>query len=252
MAWIARVTVNVTGSDLSVQRAWSLVRSALISDWWQTPVYRSGQLIANGAACQLVFDIEIDTHTIGEVEPLMRDGITRYSGLGVGGLQVTYLSGSGSGGLGISGGIGGTVVNSNIFGGQNLLQGNAGNGATYTVVTGDTFNRIAAKFHLTPDQLAALNPSITNRNVISVGQVLRVGGNAAGISGGLATPVGLPASTPPAVVNNPSSNNLGAPKDTRNWFDKTFFTGAGALTGVAIGTLVVLGVVVVVPMLKQD
>lgn len=36
-----------------------------------------------------------------------------------------------------------------------------------------------------------------------------------------------------------------ASPDNRNWFDRTFFTGAGALTGTAIGILAVVGVVIV-------
>lgn len=47
------------------------------------------------------------------------------------------------------------------------------------------------------------------------------------------------------IVTNsvaPQSPNNAANK---NWFDRTFFTGAGALTGVGIGVLVVLGAIVV-------
>lgn len=44
---------------------------------------------------------------------------------------------------------------------------------TYTVQSGDTFNTIARRFNLTPQQLEALN-AITNVNIIRVGQVLTV------------------------------------------------------------------------------
>ena len=49
----------------------------------------------------------------------------------------------------------------------------AGIPITYTVQRGDTFNSIAQRFNLTPQQLQALN-TISNVNVIRVGQVLTV------------------------------------------------------------------------------
>jgi LysM repeat protein len=49
----------------------------------------------------------------------------------------------------------------------------AGIPLTYTVQSGDTFNNIAQRFNLTPQQLQALN-TISNVNVIRVGQVLTV------------------------------------------------------------------------------
>jgi LysM repeat protein len=50
----------------------------------------------------------------------------------------------------------------------------AGIPLTYTVRSGDSFNVIARRFNLTPQQLQALN-AISNVNVIHVGQVLIVG-----------------------------------------------------------------------------
>ncbi|MGM9923828.1 MAG: LysM peptidoglycan-binding domain-containing protein [Bacillus sp. (in: firmicutes)] len=50
---------------------------------------------------------------------------------------------------------------------------------TYTVVKGDTLGKIAKKFNTTVSQLQALNPSITNVNVIHIGQVIKVSGSAA-------------------------------------------------------------------------
>lgn len=45
---------------------------------------------------------------------------------------------------------------------------------TYTVVKGDTFNGIAGRFGLDPDQLAALNPQVKDRNNLDIGQVLNL------------------------------------------------------------------------------
>lgn len=43
---------------------------------------------------------------------------------------------------------------------------------TYTVVSGDTLTKIATKFHTTVQAILAANPSITNPNNITVGQVI--------------------------------------------------------------------------------
>lgn len=45
-------------------------------------------------------------------------------------------------------------------------------GTTYTVVSGDTMYKIAAKYGMTLDQLVALNPQVQNVNLIYVGQKL--------------------------------------------------------------------------------
>ena len=45
---------------------------------------------------------------------------------------------------------------------------------TYTVVSGDTFSKIAVKLGTTVDALRAANPQVTNINLIDVGQVLNV------------------------------------------------------------------------------
>lgn len=45
---------------------------------------------------------------------------------------------------------------------------------TYTVVAGDGFNSIATKLGVTPDALASANPQVTNRDSISVGDVLNI------------------------------------------------------------------------------
>ena len=48
---------------------------------------------------------------------------------------------------------------------------------TYTVKTGDTLSGIASKFKVSQANLLKLNPQITNANVLSVGQVIKVSGN---------------------------------------------------------------------------
>lgn len=59
---------------------------------------------------------------------------------------------------------------------------------TYTVQSGDTFNTIAQRFNLTPQQLQVLN-TISNVNIIRVGQVLTV-------SVSVLTPTGEPTQRP--------------------------------------------------------
>jgi LysM repeat protein len=51
-------------------------------------------------------------------------------------------------------------------------------GQTYYVKSGDTLRKIAAKFGTTVNVLLQLNPSITNPNVIYVGQAITVPGSA--------------------------------------------------------------------------
>ena len=53
-----------------------------------------------------------------------------------------------------------------------------GNG-TVTVVSGDTLSAIASKYGTTVDEIAKLNPSITNVNKIYTGQIIRVSSSAA-------------------------------------------------------------------------
>lgn len=47
-------------------------------------------------------------------------------------------------------------------------------GGTYTVKDGDTFNQIAYDNGITPEQLAAANPGIKDRTLITIGQVLNL------------------------------------------------------------------------------
>jgi len=67
----------------------------------------------------------------------------------------------------------------------------------YSVVSGDTLSRIAAKNGMSLQQLMALNPGITNPNMIQVGQRINLGG---------ATPQATPGATPvttPTTVQTP-------------------------------------------------
>ena len=44
----------------------------------------------------------------------------------------------------------------------------------YTVKKGDTLSKIASSYHTTVNKLLELNPKITNKNLINIGQVIRV------------------------------------------------------------------------------
>lgn len=139
--------------------------------------------------------------------------------------------------------VGATVGLTQTF--QNLFGGSGNGGNTYTVVRGDTFNQIAARFNLTPAQLHALNPQVTNINLISVGQVLTIRGTAQAaipVATHINTQTGQTTVTPAPVTQTPPRVN----DPNRNWFDRTFFDGAGALTGAGVGVLIVLGTVVFV------
>ncbi|MBM7096231.1 LysM peptidoglycan-binding domain-containing protein [Bacillus sp. H-16] len=77
-----------------------------------------------------------------------------------------------------------------IYAGQTLLISQAGeappsSSGTYTVQSGDTLYAIASLFDTTVSHLLELNPSITNANLMQVGQVLNVpGGNGGNDNGG--------------------------------------------------------------------
>ena len=144
---------------------------------------------------------------------------------------------------GSTGGGGGNTGGGGTGGGG----GNTGGGgtSTYTVRAGDTFSRIASRYGLSIAQLQALNPQVTNINLIHVGQVLNVSGTPTTPTIPVITNVN-PNTGVPTVVNMPViSPNNPASTNNQSWFDRTFFTGAGALTGTAIGVLCVLGVVVI-------
>lgn len=66
-----------------------------------------------------------------------------------------------------------------IYPGQVLKINSTSSGnSTYVVVKGDTFSGIAKKYNMTVAALKALNPQIENINIIKVGQVITVSGNA--------------------------------------------------------------------------
>lgn len=52
---------------------------------------------------------------------------------------------------------------------------------TYKVVPGDTFNKIAAAWGVTPEVLQAANPQIVNINVINVGDIINIPERPAGV-----------------------------------------------------------------------
>lgn len=111
---------------------------------------------------------------------------------------------------------------------------------SYTVKSGDTLSKIAKAYNTTVTALMALNPQIKNANVISVGQTIRVSG----------TPSNTSIGTSNAGTSSGATSNSGTPSntstsDSRSWFDKTFFDGAGVLSATGIGVLIVLGAVIV-------
>jgi len=70
-----------------------------------------------------------------------------------------------------------------IYPGQVLkINTTASGSSTYVVVKGDTFSGIAKKFNMSTSALQALNPQITNINLIKIGQVINVSGNASSSS----------------------------------------------------------------------
>lgn len=78
---------------------------------------------------------------------------------------------------------------------------------TYTVKSGDSFNAIARRFNLTPQQLQAFN-AITNTSVIRVGQVLIVAVSTF-------TPTPVPTDTPaPTSTATPTATPTPVPTAT--------------------------------------
>ena len=57
---------------------------------------------------------------------------------------------------------------------ENVAGGASTSDNYYLIKTGDTLGGIAAKFHTTVANLMALNPRITNANVIYAGEVIRI------------------------------------------------------------------------------
>lgn len=101
---------------------------------------------------------------------------------------------------------------------------------SYTVKKGDTLNSIAKKFNTTASNLAKLN-NISNINLISVGQVLKVTGTAT-------TSTNSNTSSNNSSSNNSSSSNSETPQAN----DKDFFTEYG--TYIMIGSFALVGVLI--------
>jgi LysM repeat protein len=130
----------------------------------------------------------------------------------------------------------------------------AGSGGTYTVKSGDSLGGIAAKYGLTLAQLRSYNPQITNPNVISVGQVISLGG--ASITGGGVVPVvsvkpnGTPTVTPikvdPATSTVPVTTASSSSKAGQKISD--FAHGIG----VSVSVLGVLGLLAFVVLSKRN
>ena len=57
---------------------------------------------------------------------------------------------------------------------ENVTGGSAYGNNYYTVKKGDTLGAIALKYHTTVANLMALNPRITNANLIYAGEVIRI------------------------------------------------------------------------------
>lgn len=129
------------------------------------------------------------------------------------------------------------------FTGTGLPSGGNSGGGTYTVVRGDTFSKIAARFGMSVAQLSALNPQVTNINVISVGQVLRVSGAAQQT---IPVVTNITGSGNPVIVQQPVNNPV-APKPPATG---TFSKIAGDI-GISVGVLGVLGAVAAVVILKS-
>lgn len=109
----------------------------------------------------------------------------------------------------------------------------------FNVTTDDVFQGNAANVQTVKDQFDAVmrqyfsmyESSVTGSQVIPAHHIVTdVNPNTGHIT------------TQPQAPLSPTSS---ANPTGKNWFDRTFFTGAGTLTGAAVGVLLVLGAVVV-------
>jgi LysM repeat protein len=136
------------------------------------------------------------------------------------------------------------VVLTGVFGTTAPTTQPTASGTTYTVKSGDTLTKIAIKFGTTVQALAALN-SISNVNVLKVGQVLRITAGAVntGTTNTTNTPVIIPNTNPtytPVIypANNPQ------PQANQNWLDPFYKDKKLTSLGVA-GLILVAGLVIV-------
>ncbi len=81
-------------------------------------------------------------------------------------------------------GTGGATGGSATTGGATTGGATTGGTSTYTVQSGDTLGRIAQRFGTTVAELQRLNPSLTDPNILSLGQTLVVPGGAGSATGG--------------------------------------------------------------------
>lgn len=130
--------------------------------------------------------------------------------------------------LSVSGSTG--ITGSNIFPSTSTA-----GGSTYTVQAGDTLSKIAARFGTTWQTLAALN-SLSNPNVLQIGQVLRVTGSAQ-------TPPTKPITGTP-TPQTPTPNATPTPAPTGSGIES--FAAKLGLTASAFIILAVVGGMVII------
>lgn len=108
------------------------------------------------------------------------------------------------------------------------------NGGTYIVQSGDSLSGIAARFGTTVSYLMALNPSITDPNVIYIGQVIATAGNPPTAQPAPYTPPAQqPAPQTPYTPSTPAPAYQSTPAPTR---DDTplYVVAAVGLVGAAV------------------
>jgi LysM repeat protein len=134
---------------------------------------------------------------------------------------------------------------------SSILTGGGTTGTTYTVKSGDTLSKIAAKFKTTVAALAALN-GIQNVNVIRVGQVLKISGGGSSVQ----TQTQPQGQTQPAQNQMPNTLPATNPQpqpqpqpQSANWYD-AFYNNAG-LTGIGIAGLILVGGIILIESKKK-
>ncbi len=100
--------------------------------------------------------------------------------------QKLQIPGTGAG-AGTGAAAGGATSGGATSGGATTGGATSGGTGTYTVQSGDTLTKIAQRFGTTVAELQRLNPSLTNPDVLALGQTLVVPGGAGASSGGAIT-----------------------------------------------------------------
>lgn len=128
-------------------------------------------------------------------------GTTYGSGAGTSSAPANMVSTSS--GASTSSGTSSSILN-DILGSSGWNFGSTGSssGLTYTVQSGDSLSAIAARYGTTLSALLAANPSITNPNVISVGQVINL---PSGVTSSPAYVNPSPTYTAPVTATKPST-----------------------------------------------